>query len=187
MTIGLLNNRMISSFRILSWSVLIAFLILSSAACKSGYPVSAKNAPGEATEARPVKVSAASEISMERTITVTGTLAAFDQATVSAKVPGRLASISVDLGTVLRQGQVIAQIEKQDYQLRLQQAEAALSQARARVGLPPEGKDDRIVTEETGTVRSAQALLDDESSQFSNTFTVLGQLRVSCCARIVPR
>lgn len=141
--------------------VLFAVLILSSAACKSGYPVSARNAPGEGAEARPVKVSAASEISMERTITVTGTLAAFDQATVSAKVPGRLASISVDLGTVLRQGQVIAQIEKQDYQLRLQQAEAALSQARARVGLPPEGKDDRIVTEETGTVRSAQALLDD--------------------------
>ena len=72
---------------------------------------------------------------MERTITVTGTLAAYDQATVSAKVPGRLESISVDLGTVLRQGQVIAQIEKQDYQLRLQQAEAALAQARGSRGL----------------------------------------------------
>ena len=140
--------------------VLFTILILTSVACKSGYPVSARNAPAEA-EARPVKISPASERSMERTITVTGTLAAYDQATVSAKVPGRLASISVDLGTVLRQGQVIAQIEKQDYQLRLQQAEAALAQARARVGLPPEGKDDRIVTEETGTVRQAQALLDD--------------------------
>lgn len=141
--------------------VLFTVLILSSVACKSGYPVSARNAPAEATEARPVKISPASERSMERTITVTGTLAAYDQATVSAKVPGRLESISVDLGTVLRQGQVIAQIEKKDYQLRLQQAEAALAQARARVGLPPEGKDDRIVTEETGTVRQAQALLDD--------------------------
>ena len=29
------------------------------------------------------------------------------------------------------------------------------------MGLSPEGKDDRIVTEETGTVRQAQALLDD--------------------------
>jgi membrane fusion protein, multidrug efflux system len=148
------------SSRILIFGGLFTILILSSVACKSGYPVSARNAPAEA-EARPVKISPASERSMERTITVTGTLAAYDQATVSAKVPGRLASISVDLGTVLRQGQVIAQIEKQDYQLRLQQAEAALAQARARVGLPPEGKDDRIVTEETGTVRQAQALLDD--------------------------
>jgi RND family efflux transporter MFP subunit len=166
MVIGVLNTRMLSfhlrhSRRILTSAGLFAVLILSSAACKSGYPVSARNAPAEATEARPVKVLPVSEIPMERTITVTGTLAAYDQATVSAKVPGRIESISVDLGTVLRQGQVIAQIEKKDYQLRLQQAEAALAQARARVGLPPEGKDDRIVTEETGTVRQAQALLDD--------------------------
>lgn len=158
MVIGLLNTRMKFS-RFLVVAGLFSFVALSSA-CKSGYPVSARNAPAEA-EARPVKISLASERSMERTITVTGTLAAYDQATVSAKVPGRLESISVDLGTVLRQGQIIAQIEKQDYQLRLQQAEAALSQARARVGLPPEGKDDRIVTAETGTVRQAQALLDD--------------------------
>jgi RND family efflux transporter MFP subunit len=98
---------------------------------------------------------------MEQTVTVTGTLGAYDQATVSAKAPGRIGSIAVDLGSVVRQGQVIAQIEKQDYQLRLQQAEAALAQARARVGLSPEGKDDRIDVEKTGTVRQAQALLDD--------------------------
>ncbi|HSB08436.1 MAG TPA: efflux RND transporter periplasmic adaptor subunit [Blastocatellia bacterium] len=98
---------------------------------------------------------------MERTVTVTGTLAAYDQATVSAKVPGRLGSISVDLGSVVKQGQKVAQIEPQDYQLRLQQAEAALAQARAKVGLPPEGKDDRVEVENTGTVRQAQALLDD--------------------------
>jgi len=98
---------------------------------------------------------------MEQTVTVTGTLAAYDQATVSAKVPGRVKTIAVDLGSVVRQGQTIAQIEQQDYHLRLQQAEAALAQARARVGLPPEGNDDRIVPENTGTVRQAQALLDD--------------------------
>ena len=103
---------------------------------------------------------------MEQTVTVTGTLAAYDQATVSAKVPGRMKSISVDLGSVVKQGQIIAQIEQQDYQLRLQQAEAALAQARARVGLPPEGKDDRIDPEKTGTVRQAQALLDDAKLKF---------------------
>ncbi len=163
MSFSLINSNRASarSYGNVLGLVLFSGIILSSAACKSGYPVSARNAPAEATEARPIKVLLVSEIPMEQTITVTGTLAAYDQATVSAKVPGRLESISVDLGTVLRQGQVIAQIEKKDYQLRLQQAEAALAQARARVGLSPEGKDDRIVTEETGTVRQAQALLDD--------------------------
>ncbi|MEK6285482.1 MAG: efflux RND transporter periplasmic adaptor subunit [Acidobacteriota bacterium] len=144
------------------WAGLFSAIILSSAACKSGYPVAARNTPGsEAKEPRPVKVALVSEIQMEQAVTVTGTLAAYDQATVSAKVPGRVKSIAVDLGSVVRQGQIIAQIEQQDYQLRLQQAEAALAQARARVGLPSEGKDDRIDPEKTGTVRQAQALLDD--------------------------
>ena len=141
--------------------LVISAISLSSAGCKSGYPVSARNTGGESREPRPVKVAQASEISMEQTVSVTGTLAAFDQATVSAKVPGRMKSIAVDLGSVMKQGQVIAQIEQQDYQLRLQQAEAGLAQARARVGLSPEGKDDRIDPEATGTVRQAKAMLDD--------------------------
>src|SRR5215831_18632921 len=137
-------------------------VVFTSASCKSGYPVSARNNPSpESREPRQVKVARAAEISMEQTVTVTGTLAAYDQATVSAKVPGRLKSIAVDLGSVVKEGQIIAQLEQQDYQLRLQQAEAGLAQARARVGLSPEGKDDRIEPEKTGTVRQAQALLDD--------------------------
>ena len=137
-------------------------IIITSAACKSGYPVSARNNPGsEAREPQQVTIARVSQVPMEDTVTVTGTLAAYDQATVSAKVPGRVKSIAVDLGSVVRKGQIIAQLEQQDYQLRLQQAEAGLSQARARVGLPPEGKDDRIDPEKTGTVRQAQALLDD--------------------------
>ena len=139
---------------------LLAAVALVSA-CKSGYPVSAKNAASDSKEARQVKVALVTEVSMERAVTVTGTLAAYDQATVSAKVPGRVQTIIVDLGSVVKQGQMIAQLDSQDYKLRLQQAEAALAQARARVGLSPDGKDDRINPEETGTVRQARALLDD--------------------------
>ena len=81
--------------------------------------------------------------------------------TVSVKVPGRLKSISVDLGTVVNRGQVIAQLEPEDYKLRVQQAEAALAQARARLGLTPSGTDDRVDAEKTATVRQAQAVLDE--------------------------
>jgi multidrug efflux pump subunit AcrA (membrane-fusion protein) len=91
---------------------------------------------------------------MERSTVALGSLAAFDQATVSVKVPGRLRSISVDLGSVVQQGQLIAQIDPQDYQLRVQQADAALAQARARLGVPPGGNSDRI--EASGRVRSVR-------------------------------
>jgi RND family efflux transporter MFP subunit len=158
--ISISGNLLESSKRkVLSAAAFLLLLAFFCASCKSGYPVSAKNSPN--VEPRQVKTVAVAQVTMERTVTVTGTLAAYDQATVSAKVPGRLGTISVDLGSVVKQGQTVAQIEKQDYQLRLQQAEAALAQARARVGLPPSGTDDRIELEKTGTVRQAQALLDD--------------------------
>jgi membrane fusion protein, multidrug efflux system len=155
-------------------AAMLAAIVISSAACKSGYPVSARNTPGnESKEPRAVKVAQIGEIALEQMVTVTGTLAAYDQATVSAKVPGRMKSIAVDLGSVVRKGQIIAQIEQQDYQLRLQQAEAALAQARARVGLSPEGKDDRIDPEKTGTVRQAQAILDDAKLKFERARNLL--------------
>jgi RND family efflux transporter MFP subunit len=57
---------------------------------------------------------------------------------------------------------MIAQVEAQDYELRKQQAEAALGQARARLGLAPDGgADERVDPEQTGTVRQARALMEE--------------------------
>ncbi|MFL6276413.1 MAG: efflux RND transporter periplasmic adaptor subunit [Blastocatellia bacterium] len=152
----------------------LAAMALLNAACKSGYPVSAKNAPGTA-EPRVVKTAQVSEVPMERAVTVSGTLAAQDQATISAKVPGRVQTLSVDLGSVVRKGQVIAQLEQQDYQLRLQQAEAALAQARARVGLSPDSKDEKVEPENTATVRQARALLDDAKLKLERAKSLLAK------------
>jgi RND family efflux transporter MFP subunit len=135
-------------------------------ACKSDYPASAQQNQGGAgaAEARPVKTVRVAETQMERTVTVIGSLAAYDQATLSLKVPGRLSVISVDLGSVVRRGHVIAHVEKRDYQLQLQRVEAALAQARTRLGLSPEGSDETVDPEQTGTVRQARALLDEASA-----------------------
>ena len=98
---------------------------------------------------------------MARTVSATGTLAAEDQVVLGAKVVGRLSEISVDLGSRVRKGQPIARIDPNDYRLRVDQAAAALQQARVRLGLPPEGSSDNIVPEETAVVRQAAALLKD--------------------------
>jgi membrane fusion protein, multidrug efflux system len=135
---------------------------LGPLACKSDYPASARQSrPGESRSARQVKTTRVTETPFGESVTANGTLAAFDQTTVSVKVPGRLYSISVDLGSVVRRGQVIAQLEPQDYKLRVEQAQAALAQARARLGLSPEGGDNRVDLEQTGTVRQAKAVLDE--------------------------
>jgi RND family efflux transporter MFP subunit len=142
-------------------SLLLAALFLTS--CKSDYQASTRqNANrGGNNPPRQVKTATVAETPFGETVTANGTLAAFDQTTVSVKVPGRVRAITVDLGSVVSQGQVIAQVDSEDYRLRVQQAEASLAQARARLGLAPEGTDDRIDPEQTATVRQARAVLDE--------------------------
>ncbi len=141
---------------------LLFALLLLATGCKSGYQTGAsQNKPGDNKGPRQVKTARVEEMPFGETITANGTLAAYDQSTASAKVAGRLSSISVDLGSVVRRGQMVAQVEPNDYKLRVQQAEAALAQARARVGLSPDGKDDAVNPEQTGTVRQARAVLDE--------------------------
>jgi RND family efflux transporter MFP subunit len=136
--------------------------LLACAACKSDYPASGKTANSDGkSQPRQVKTVKVAEMPVGETVTVNGNLTSYDQTTVGVKVPGRLQIINVDFGSVVRKGQVIAQIEQQDYKLRVQQAEAALAQARVRLGLSPDGKDDSVKAEDTGTVRSAAAVLDD--------------------------
>ena len=139
----------------------ILFVALTSAACKSGYPASARQSTDDKSAARKVKTAKVTEMAVGNTVTVSGTLVAYDQTTVSVKVPGRLKTIGVDLGSVVQRGQEIGQLEPGDYKLRVQQAEAALAQARARLGLSPDGTDDAVAAEKTGTVRQAQAVLDE--------------------------
>ncbi|HKO97659.1 MAG TPA: efflux RND transporter periplasmic adaptor subunit [Pyrinomonadaceae bacterium] len=144
---------------------MVGLLFLSGflfSSCKSDYPAAQRQGrPGDAKGTRQVKTARVEETPFGEAVTVNGTLAAYDQTTASVKVPGRLRTITVDLGSLVRRGQVIAQVEPQDYNLRVQQAEAGLAQARARVGLSPDGKDDRVTPEQTGTVRQARAQLDE--------------------------
>lgn len=142
-------------------ALLCLCLALFLVSCKSDYQASQRQGPRDARAPRQVKTTAVAETPFGETVNVNGTLAAFDQTTVSVKVPGRLRTISVDLGSVVRRGQVIAQLEPGDYSLRVQQAEASLAQARARLGLTPQGSDDRIDPENTSTVRQARAVYDE--------------------------
>src|SRR5215211_670562 len=151
-----------SGYRILllGVSLLLAALFLTS--CKSDYQASTRQGrAGDAKPARKVKITAVAETPFGETVKANGTLAAYDQTTVSVKVPGRVRMISVDLGSVVSRGQVIAQVDSEDYRLRVQQADASLAQARARLGLAPDGTDDRVDPEQTATVRQARAVLDE--------------------------
>lgn len=138
--------------------------------CVSGWLASCSKSPSVRPEAaasapRPVTVARVEPRDLERIVTVTGSLLAHDAATLSIKVPGRLRAIQVDLGSVVKAGEVIAQVDSMDYEIRVRQAEAAVAQARATLGLPLDGTNDVVDVESTSAVREARAVLEEASTQ----------------------
>jgi RND family efflux transporter MFP subunit len=146
---------------LLSLLVLVA-VGLAASACGPDQPATASPQRKSATPApaqRAVKVEPAGERQVARTVIATGTLAAEDQVVLGFQVPGRLSELLVDLGSRVRRGQPLARLDPTDFRLRVEQAEAALRQARVRVGLTPEGTDNRVNIEETAVVAQARAVL----------------------------
>jgi membrane fusion protein, multidrug efflux system len=125
--------------------------------------------------AKQVKLAKSEARRLTQTVTAPGTLAADEQATLSFKVPGRVNEIKIDLGSQARKGQVIAVLETTEFKVRLQQAEAALQQARVRLGLPPQGDDDRVDPEKTSLARQARALLEEAKSNRERTVQLVNQ------------
>ena len=108
-----------------------------------------------------VRVAVAEEREIAQSVVVNGTLDAYDRATVGTKVAGRLSQVAVDLGSRVQRGQLIARVDPTDYAIRLQTAEAGVAQARARLGLSPNGGDDSVNPSETPGVREARAVLEE--------------------------
>jgi RND family efflux transporter MFP subunit len=125
--------------------------------------------------AKQVKLAKSEARRLTQTVTAPGTLAADEQAALSFKVAGRVSEIKVDLGSQARKGQVIATLETTEFKVRLQQAEAALQQARVRLGLPPQGADDRVDPENTSLARQARAVLEEAKSNRERTIQLVNQ------------
>src|SRR5437762_12723915 len=140
---------------------LAVVVTLASLGCSKQAAAGSSRPTVRTAPTRAVTVATATEQVMELAVAVIGSLAAHDEATLSVKVPGRLQTLAVDLGSTVRQGQLIAQVEPKDYELQLTQAEAMLSQARARLGLTLAGDDEKVDANQTSTVKEAKARLEE--------------------------
>ncbi|MFN0059786.1 MAG: efflux RND transporter periplasmic adaptor subunit [Planctomycetota bacterium] len=147
--------RVKASKKLVGWFVLTALV-----GCENSKTASTL-ADSASPPTRQVQLAAVTERALDRKVVAIGSIAAHELATLSVKVAGRLHTIAVDLGSHVEAGQLIAQVERADYELRLAQAEAMLSQARARLGLPAAGESDDVDLEQTSTVKEARARLDE--------------------------
>jgi HlyD family secretion protein len=146
-------------------ALLAAALSAGAAGCKGeGEKQRGTRGAASADGPREVVLEQVTETLVSETVEVSGTLAADEEVTLAAKVAGRLASISVDLASPVKTGDALAQIETTDYELRVQQAQAQVAQARAQLGLPPFGTETAVDPEATAVVREARAAASEANT-----------------------
>ncbi|MCS6829826.1 MAG: efflux RND transporter periplasmic adaptor subunit [Armatimonadota bacterium] len=93
------------------------------------------------------------------TISVTGSLQTLDDVMVSAKVPGKIAKVFVREGDTVQAGQLVVQLETDDLEAQLRQAEATLRSARARLQQAQTALELQPTQNETN-LRQAEAALE---------------------------
>jgi RND family efflux transporter MFP subunit len=96
---------------------------------KSVQPAGVQQAPVE------VRVAPVQRRSVQRGIDVTGTLFGEDEVRISAKVAGRIVATQKDIGDRVAAGELVAQVDRTDFELTRLQREAAVSEALSRLGL----------------------------------------------------
>ena len=82
---------------------------------------------------RPVKTLRVAQASPDRPRTYSGVAQASVEASLSFRVPGSIVNVPVHVGDRIRANALIAQLDRTDYELELQRAQAALDQALANL------------------------------------------------------
>ena len=83
----------------------------------------------------PVEVAAVAAADFVHRIEALGTISAVREGPVSAEVSGRIVGIpsNVDLGSVVRAGNLLARVDSRDFRIAVRKAEAQVASAKARV------------------------------------------------------
>jgi RND family efflux transporter MFP subunit len=114
----------------------------------------------------PVTLAPASIQPVQRAVEVVGTLWGDEDVTISAKVPGRIASIDADMGDRAPSGEVLAQIEKTDYELAARQKELAMKEQLAKLDLR-EMPDDNFDPVDVPTVQRAKLQAQNAEAKYN--------------------
>ena len=113
-------------------------------------------------------------------VTANGYVVARTKASVSAKIPGRLAFLGVSEGSVVRRGEVIARLDNADYEAAVSQAEANVASAEASV-IEARADRDQLVreAERARSIRAQNAtLISQQELDLATSRAAQGEARV---------
>ena len=158
-----------------SLMALAVIALLAGAAALLGSPASRADAPAPAAVARPaltVSVVRPARAQVAQHLAANGSIAAWQEASIGAEVNGlRLTEVRVNVGDVVRAGQVLATFAVDTTQAEVAQARASLLEARAAAA------DARANAERAGTLAQSGALSQQQIQQYA-TAAETAQARV---------
>ena len=166
------------SDRVWRWTVVGVTLAIGPGAAACG-TANGKTADSAAVQAVPrVTIAAAPVVrqAITRTLRVTGTLMADEQAEVSAETAGRVVGTPVERGSRVAQGDILVSLSREETEAQVREAEANAAQIQARLALGPDGSFD---VERVPDVANARAALSLAESEYARIKTLLDERVVS--------
>jgi multidrug efflux pump subunit AcrA (membrane-fusion protein) len=148
--------------------ILLAFLIaFATLAIYQGWgSIQKKSAPKLTPRGEiPVQISPVVPKHLTYFLSATGDIAALMQVDLFPKVSGYLERIDVHLGDSVRQGQVIAQIDRTEFFHKMREAEAKVAQAKAILSEVEAGSRPEELRQAEEAVRQAQSRFDHAKLQ----------------------
>jgi RND family efflux transporter MFP subunit len=114
-------------------------------------------------------------ISVQREVDLSGTLMSPDQAKVSSEVAGIIRAVPVQLGSEVRAGDVLVQLNPRELELALDRAESALRQVEAQLGIDRAQDKQPPADDEIASIRQATANRDDARNTFKRAEQLNGR------------
>ncbi len=149
------------------WVLLAVIVVLAGLALYRGWGFTQKRS-GAQRAARtevPVQVTPVVSKSLTYSLKVTGDILPLMQVDLFPKVSGYLERIDVHIGDVVKQGQVVAQIDQTDFLQKVKEIEAKVAQAKAQFTEIETGTRTEELRQAEETVRQAQSRFENAKLQ----------------------
>lgn len=122
-------------------------------------------APPPALEFLPQEVFTTTPVDLQKTLSLSGALRAFDVASVKARVAADVREVLVREGEAVKSGQVIVKMDPTEYLARVEQARGNLNAARAQLDIATKNRDNNRNLVDKGFI--SRNAFDNYASQYA--------------------
>lgn len=151
----------------LRWGIFVALIIVGGLILYRGWASNQKRSTSQRLGVAeiPVQISPVKHQNLTYSFVANGDIAPLMQVDLYPKVSGYLEKISVQIGDSVRQGQVVAQIDRAEFVQKVREIEAKVAQAKAAADEIEAGTRSEEIRQAEEAVKQAQSRYDNAKTQ----------------------